>query len=408
MQKDTVRHESNSTICIRESKENFPRIQVDEIQTAEQFKLPVQAYSNPQFPLMKLISLDPLFAQDLLQDRQLLDGELCDSKSLFYPSGQMTSASIVGFNNTLQNDTFLALLQDSYRNTKRKEETKLRISIIFHDVASTPCTIEFPTDRDYWGVISSIRCAVEHGEAFFTARCKVTSASSIAGTSEPFQPLSARISSSGLYSLIMPNSSSGGSLDWQCITISTTKVSISNFAMATTSVLPPSAADIMTIDIRDIKALVLAADYEVARKFLIEATLSSLSVPASTGGSLVSTTMNNNTNRRRSGSTSTASAVTRSVEGLCLAAFGSDDKIISTEEAFSAVLTRTSARDTVLVPVSEEEVSAGQTSSAAVQKVGILKGVKVSGTEGKLLATVRIPFSSFISNSLDTDGRHGG
>jgi hypothetical protein len=206
--------------------------------------------------LSNLCSQNPgLFDENMFEDLaydaiDLLHG--FEPPALCYPYEEMDSASVVCLMDSadLADDSFLQAIMQTARKTKHSavQQQKLRLKLINFD-GSSDC-IEFATEVEYWGLIAAIKKALDHNVgALYQGRCCLVAAGGEAGAAA-----SKRNSAFG--SLFTAQRSS----EVRC-------------QLQGTKLLFLSDAAEVRLDLQEVKALSLAADFEAVKNLMLVATL---------------------------------------------------------------------------------------------------------------------------------------
>ena len=100
----------------------------------------------------RAVLADEAFLDDLTRENCGLLIQQDFQNATYYPSGQITSASVLTFvdENSAAGDSFLQMLQNTYRNTRRKDVSDLRFTVLFLVSSTAPCVLEFPNEKSYW------------------------------------------------------------------------------------------------------------------------------------------------------------------------------------------------------------------------------------------------------------------
>lgn len=294
-------------------------------------------------------------ADDLIDDAFDLTNDKSNGDVLYYASTPMTSASLISFNKggkDGETDDFLQMLADSYRGTNRNisvggrsVSTKtvatpttinLKLTFISTEGQGGSKSIEFSDENDYWTAISAIKRTSLGESCFASGKCQLSQgdASDITTTRSSFF--------------------STGSKSPDCtFEIKNGKIKVMQ-----------KSTEVMSLDISNLKAMTLSADFDRSRTFILDIRLNPRSYVKNTHTE------------------------------ISMSVIDAEGKPLTSEYNNAITLSKLNKNDTVFVPVSEEDIQYSNLAFGA-SKVAIMNVDKLSGAERGIAAEVNIPFASF-------------
>jgi hypothetical protein len=314
-----------------------------------------------------------LFNEDLFEDLADDSNELlynAEPQALYYPSAEMTSASVVSLMDSadLAEDSFLQALMQTARKTKHstsQQQPKLRLKLLNFDGSSQQ--IEFSNEMEYWGLIAAIKKALDHNVgASYVGKCTLVAAGGDSGVGPGGTGIAS--ASKGIAGFGVGGLFTQQQGERRC-QLSGTQLSISSTSAASSPTSPPSGGD-MKLDLQDVKALSLSADYDPVKNLLLEADL------RTAGDELLG-------------------------EKLC--GIDTENNLIS----FDAQSINNRG-DSVMTPVSIADLEAGRTSSGIAKLAVVRAGTTIGpgnnsaanngSNNSNVVAEVNIPFDEFLKN----------
>lgn len=194
-----------------------------------------------------------VFDEDIFEDLVLDSNEVLhhmNGDDLYYPVGEMDSASVVCLldSNDLADDQLIQRLMQAARKTRLEgsRQPKLRLRLINFDDSSD--TVEFSSELEYWGLIAAIKKALDHNVgSVHTGRCTLINSGGEVVTA-----------SRGVSGFLF--GSGNNDVNFQ---LSGTKLGFEQVA----------GGGEIQLDLQNIKALSLSADFEPARVLMIDCSL---------------------------------------------------------------------------------------------------------------------------------------
>ena len=188
----------------------------------------------------RAVLADEAFLDDLTRENCGLLIQQDFQNATYYPSGQMTSASVLTFvdENSAAGDSFLQMLQNTYRNTRRKDVSDLRFTVLFLVSSTAPCVLEFPNEKSYWETTLAIKQSIDQEmDRDYIEKCKILSTppattGSATTSSEITVHQSSKLSTTttGLFNLVTGRNGNLGTVqagdEWQDIVVSSGRLSI--------------------------------------------------------------------------------------------------------------------------------------------------------------------------------------
>ena len=302
------------------------------------------------------------------------NNQLCSdcSSLLVYPECEMNTANVISLNANEKlsiGNEFLQLLAEAYKGTKRTDNIcKFNISLVGSDDGILMAA-EFNNRRDYWYFINILKQNSQGHDHSYAVKCQATRLNKTIDDSIK------TLTSKKIKEFIGKNVSN---LLSSVIEIKGTKINVQD------------GLENYVIDLKEVKALVLEADYEMAKPFMIQISILP-SNPDSDGTPM----------KKQSSLRNVAINTDYSDCRVCL--IGEDVNDLSSLLFKSNEIKKDIS--TLSIPILEEELIGERLYSGETQ-VAVISGFNVAGEKPSIDARENIPFNSFNFVESNHDKTH--